>query len=102
LAWQDLPGPHQPEVERLAQVDQQVSPLRPSAAMVSYVPRSAKSILSRMQDDSPLREAVQPAATASTEATAQLAAEQCLQVSPEPLWHHLGTLASGGLPRWRG
>jgi hypothetical protein len=41
-------------------------------------------------------------ATASTEAAAQLAAEHGLQVSPEALWRHRGTLASGGLPTWRG
>jgi hypothetical protein len=53
-----------------------------------------------MQDDSALREAVQ--AAASTEAAAQLAAEHGVQVSPEALWRHRGTLASGGLPTWRG
>ena len=41
-------------------------------------------------------------ATASTEAAAQLAADHGLQVSPEALWRHRGTLASGGLPTWRG
>jgi hypothetical protein len=41
-------------------------------------------------------------ATASTEAAAQLAAEHGVQVSPEALWRHRGTLASGGLPTWRG
>jgi hypothetical protein len=61
-----------------------------------------KSLLARMQDDSALREPVQPAATASTEAAAQLVAEHGVQVSPEPLWRHRGTLASGGLPTWRG
>ena len=41
-------------------------------------------------------------ATASTEAAAKLAAEHGVQVSPEALWRHRGTLASGGLPTWRG
>jgi hypothetical protein len=40
-------------------------------------------------------------ATAS-EAAAKLAAEHGVQVSPEALWRHRGTLASGGLPTWRG
>jgi hypothetical protein len=41
-------------------------------------------------------------ATESTEAAAQLAAEHGVSVSPEALWRHRGTLASGGLPTWRG
>lgn len=41
-------------------------------------------------------------ATTSTEAAAQLAAEHGIQVSPEALWRHRGTLVSGGLPTWRG
>lgn len=41
-------------------------------------------------------------ATASTEAAAQLASEHGVQVSPEALWRHRGTLVSGGLPTWRG
>lgn len=41
-------------------------------------------------------------ATASTEAAARLAAEHGVQVSPEALWRHRGTLVSGGLPTWRG
>lgn len=41
-------------------------------------------------------------ASASTEAAARLAAEHGVQVSPEALWRHLGTLLSGGLPTWRG
>lgn len=40
--------------------------------------------------------------TASTEAAARLAAEHGIQVSPEALWRHRGTLVSGGLPTWRG
>ena len=41
-------------------------------------------------------------ATESTEAAARLAAEHGVQVSPEALWRHRGTLVSGGLPTWRG
>jgi hypothetical protein len=41
-------------------------------------------------------------ASGSTEAAAQLAAEHGVQVSPEALWRHRGTLISGGLPTWRG
>jgi hypothetical protein len=41
-------------------------------------------------------------ACASTEAAARLAAEHGVQVSPEALWRHRGTLVSGGLPTWRG
>ena len=41
-------------------------------------------------------------ACASTEAAASLAAEHGVQVSPEALWRHRGTLVSGGLPTWRG
>ena len=41
-------------------------------------------------------------ATASTEAAAKLAAEHGVEVSPEALWRHRGTLVSGGLPTWRG
>lgn len=41
-------------------------------------------------------------ATASTEAAAKLAAEHGVVVTPEALWRHRGTLASGGLPTWRG
>jgi hypothetical protein len=54
-----------------------------------------------MQDDSALRQAVQAAATASNEAAAQLAAEHEVQVSPEMLWRHRGSLVSGGVPIWR-
>jgi hypothetical protein len=41
-------------------------------------------------------------ATASTEDATKLAAEHGVQVSPEALWRHRGTLVSGGLPTWRG
>ena len=41
-------------------------------------------------------------ATASTDAAAKLAAEHGVEVSPEALWRHRGTLVSGGLPTWRG
>jgi hypothetical protein len=41
-------------------------------------------------------------ATVSTEAAARLAAEHGIAVSPETLWRHRGTLASGGLLTWRG
>jgi hypothetical protein len=40
--------------------------------------------------------------TGSTEAAARLAAEHGVQVSPEALWRHRGTLISDGLPTWRG
>jgi hypothetical protein len=40
--------------------------------------------------------------TASTEAAARLAAEHGIEVSPEALWRHRGTLVSGGMPTWRG
>jgi hypothetical protein len=40
--------------------------------------------------------------TSSTEAAAKLAAEHDIVVTPEALWRHRGTLASGGLPTWRG
>lgn len=41
-------------------------------------------------------------ASESTEAAARLAAQHGVQVSPEALWRHRGTLVSGGLPTWRG
>ena len=41
-------------------------------------------------------------ATKSTEAAAQLASKHGVQVSPEALWRHRGTLISGGMPTWRG
>jgi hypothetical protein len=41
-------------------------------------------------------------ATESTEAAAQLASEHGVQVSPEALWRHRGTLIGGGMPTWRG
>jgi hypothetical protein len=37
-------------------------------------------------------------ATESTEAEAELAAEHGVEVSPEALSHHRGTLIGGGLP----
>lgn len=40
--------------------------------------------------------------TSSTEAAAQLIAEHGVQLTPEALWRHRGTLVSGGLPTWRG
>jgi hypothetical protein len=40
--------------------------------------------------------------TASTQAAAQLAADQGIQITPEALWRNRGTLVSGGLPTWRG
>jgi hypothetical protein len=40
--------------------------------------------------------------TVSTEAAAVLAAEHGVEVSPEALWRHRGTLVSGGMPTWRG
>ncbi|MCX5948611.1 MAG: hypothetical protein NTY67_10640 [Cyanobacteria bacterium] len=42
------------------------------------------------------------AATASTEAAVLLSAEHGVQVTPEALWRHRGTLVSGGMPTWRG
>ena len=53
-----------------------------------------------LQSDSAFAQALR--ATSSTEAAAQLAAEHGVQVSPEALWRHRGTLVSGGLPTWRG
>jgi hypothetical protein len=41
-------------------------------------------------------------ATTSTEAAARLVFEHGVQVTPEALWRHRGTLVSGGLPTWRG
>ena len=38
----------------------------------------------------------------TTEEAARLAAEHGVQVAPEALWRHRGTLVSGGLPTWRG
>jgi hypothetical protein len=40
--------------------------------------------------------------TTSTEAAARLAVEHGVQVTPEALWRHRGTLEVGGLPTWRG
>ena len=40
--------------------------------------------------------------TDSTETAARLVAERGVLVTPEALWRHRGTLASGGLPTWRG
>lgn len=65
----------------------------PSAAMLHQL----KDLL---QSDPAFAQALR--ATASTEAAAQLAADHGLQVSPQALWRHRGTLASGGLPTWRG
>lgn len=53
-----------------------------------------------LQSDPALAEARR--GCASTEAAAQLAAEHGVQISPEALWRHRGTLVSGGLPTWRG
>ena len=53
-----------------------------------------------LQSDSAFAQALR--ATASTEAATQLASEHGVQVSPEALWRHRGTLISGGLPTWRG
>jgi hypothetical protein len=53
-----------------------------------------------LQADSAFAQALR--ATESAEAAAQLAVEHGVSVSPEALWRHRGTLASGGLPTWRG
>ncbi len=53
-----------------------------------------------LQSDSAFAQALR--ATASTEAATQLAFEHGVQVSPEALWRHRGTLIRGGLPTWRG
>jgi hypothetical protein len=53
-----------------------------------------------LQNDSAFAQALR--ATASTEAATQLASEHGVQVSPEALWRHRGTLIRGGLPTWRG
>ena len=53
-----------------------------------------------LQHDSAFARALRHAP--STEAAAHLAAEHGVQVSPEALWRHRGTLVSGGLPTWRG
>jgi len=53
-----------------------------------------------LQSDSAFAQAL--SATTSTEAATQLASEHGVQVSPESLWRHRGTLISGGLPTWRG
>ena len=53
-----------------------------------------------LQSDSAFAQALR--ATASTEAATQLASEHGVQVSPEALWRHRGTLIRGGLPTWRG
>ena len=41
-------------------------------------------------------------ATASTQEAMQLACRRGINVSPEALWRHRGTLLPGGLPTWRG
>jgi hypothetical protein len=53
-----------------------------------------------LQGDSAFAQAL--GTTTSTEAAARLAAEHGIQVSPEALWRHRGTLESNGLPTWRG
>jgi hypothetical protein len=53
-----------------------------------------------LQNDPAFAQALR--ATASTEAAAQLASERDVQVTPEALWRHRGTLVCGGLPTWRG
>ena len=41
-------------------------------------------------------------ASASTDLASKLAAERGFTITPKALWRHRGTLASGGLPTWRG
>jgi hypothetical protein len=41
-------------------------------------------------------------ATTSTNEAARLVAVHGVHVTPEALWRHRGTLASGGMPTWRG
>jgi len=53
-----------------------------------------------LQNDPAFAQALR--ATTSTEAAAQLASEHDVQVTPEALWRHRGTLVCGGLPTWRG
>jgi len=53
-----------------------------------------------LQSDSAFAQALR--ATTSTEAATQLASVHGVQVSPEALWRHRGTLIRGGLPTWRG
>lgn len=53
-----------------------------------------------LQADPRLAQALR--ATASTEAAARLVAEYGIQLSPEALWRHRGTLVSDGQPTWRG
>jgi hypothetical protein len=78
MATCDLPGP---KVEH------------PSAAALHQL----KELL---QGDPAFAQALRT--TGSTEEAARLAAEHGVQVSPEALWRHRGTLVSGGLPTWRG
>ena len=53
-----------------------------------------------LQADSVFAQALR--ATESTEEAARLAARRGVQVSPEALWRHRGTLVAGGQPTWRG
>ena len=77
----------------------------PSSAVEHPSAAALHQLKDLLQGDPAFAQALR--ATGSTEAAAQLAAAQLaaehgVQVSPEALWRHRGTLASGGLPTWRG
>jgi hypothetical protein len=72
----------------------------PSSAVEHPSAAALHQLKDLLQGDPSFAQALR--ASGSTEAAAQLAAEHGVQVSPEALWRHRGTLASGGLPTWRG
>lgn len=53
-----------------------------------------------IESDSAFAEALQRIET--TEQAAELIHQQGLEVTPEALWRHRGTLVEGGRPTWRG
>ena len=67
------------------------------AAMASDVLHQLKQ---RIHDDPSFAEALRGIET--TEQAAVLIHQHGLEVTPETLWRHRGTLVDGGRPTWRG
>ena len=67
------------------------------------VPMGQATRASLLAQDIVVYDVTEPESVKDTvEAAAKLAAEHGVEVSPEALWRHRGTLVSGGLPTWRG
>jgi len=72
----------------------------PASVVVNPSTAALRQLKELLQRDAVFAQAL--AATASTEAAVRLSAEHGVQVTPEALWRHRGTLVSGGMPTWRG